>query len=353
VLLLGNVFITHPNGQYHRGHLPPSDQLDIFKYTLASYAVIPQITRVKLQIALDPPWAHRWAELKDWVAQHFGEKAEVVAGRCVKQDHWWGLAKELLVGDDELIWLVCNHDHVFMDYALDALTAVHKRLLEDITPERTCYYSHYTEFIRSMQSMPEYEILEDGVIRTMWKTRDSPQIVSKYLLHRWWDPSREVGNLGERYMPRTDWGGIWECPPYLCYLAPRQLCRHFDGYSHLFDFTRMPPLAIPPGFFEEQIRIRYGYDTPRPGWVHINPKIPTYRAGHPDGVDYRWVLEDIPLFWKNRISEIEVRPGTDREEMLAARNQALRDYMLVPGAAHHDVGRFLPREESLARMMRC
>lgn len=371
MLLLGNVFITHPNGQYHRGHLPPSDQLDIFKYTLASYAVIPQLTKVRLGVVLDHPWQHRWSELAEWVNQCFGDRPNLALygdptdvaeeetwpvhlwnGRCVKQQEWWDLSRKLIRDGDDLIWLVCNHDHVFMDYDLEAVQAVHRWLLEDTIPERSCYYSHYTEFVRSMQSMPEYDVLEDGVVRTQWRTRDSPQIVSASLLDHWWDPYRQVGNLGERYMPRTDWGGIWECLPYRCYLPSRPLCRHFDGYSHLFDFTRMPPLAIPPGFFEGQIKIRYGYDSPREGWVHVNPKITTYRAGHPEGVDYRWVLEDIPLFWQSRIVEIDTAPGTNPEEMRDARNTALRDYLCVPGAGNHDVGRFMPREETLARIMR-
>lgn len=97
-----------------------------------------------------------------------------------------------------------------------------------------------------------------------------------------------------------------------------ELCRHYDGYFHLM--KAVPPLFIPPGFFESDIKLRYGYDEGKEGWININPK---YKWISMD-VDLPVLLEDVPNFWKKRISDIDINPGffieSDRARLAFYRN---------------------------------
>ena len=53
----------------------------------------------------------------------------------------------------------------------------------------------------------------------------------------------------------------------------KELFRHFDGYWHQsISNNQCPAIDIPPGFFENDIKVRYGYDDYKEGWVNINPK---------------------------------------------------------------------------------
>jgi hypothetical protein len=89
----------------------------------------------------------------------------------------------------------------------------------------------------------------------------------------------------------------------LIQICPKEeLCRHYDGYPHLTD--KVPPLFIPDGFFENAIKIRYGYQDRKKGWVNINPLAKSISSS----VDTNCLLDDIPSFWADKISEIDINP---------------------------------------------
>jgi hypothetical protein len=84
-----------------------------------------------------------------------------------------------------------------------------------------------------------------------------------------------------------------------------EICRHFDGYPHVD--RAPPPLFVPPGFFESDIRIRYGFEDHQVGCVSVNPfEELSYLGGT---ADIRCLLSEIPGFWKERISSIAVDPN--------------------------------------------
>ena len=47
--------------------------------------------------------------------------------------------------------------------------------------------------------------------------------------------------------------------------------------------------------------------------LNINPLKENYYAYNLDGVDYKFTLKDIPLFWKNRISKIDINNNLNEE----------------------------------------
>jgi hypothetical protein len=110
------------------------------------------------------------------------------------------------------------------------------------------------------------------------------------------------------------------------------MVRHYDGYSHVSPhiINLVPPLFIPPGFFEGAMRIRIGYGDRDPGWTNFNPQATNLYANALDGADYRWVEADIPLFWQGRIAEIGYSPNYDPSQMEQARDSAFLATTRIP-----------------------
>lgn len=99
----------------------------------------------------------------------------------------------------------------------------------------------------------------------------------------------------------------------------KEICRHFDGYQHvkpIIDNNQCPAIDIPIGFFENNIKIRYGYDDYKEGWTNINPKNECYYAYNKSGTDYKFTMDNIPLVWKGKISEVDLCNKIDEIEML-------------------------------------
>ena len=351
MVLLVNTFLTHPMNNYHRGHLPGANQIDIFKYTISSLAAVNRWSLVIFNIRLDNHYQHCWDDLQRYIHEEFDpicSRVEVNQGRCEYQHQWQDLVERLEAEPDPYIWYACNHDHVFMDYDRHALDTALLALDQEPDPRKAIYYSHWPEFNRVMQNnFPQsFRVLPCGTVAGLSIQMDSIQIVSKPLLRDWWF-SRDFGNA---YRPRSDWQHIHTCDPYPTYCPYREVVKHFDGYSHLFNTDVVPPLSIPPGFFERDLKIRYGYSDNLEGWVNVHP-MRSYKTATPQGVDYRWVLADIPLFWKDRITAIEISPEYSYEELLMARNEAVRSYMTAY-TSHPHLGGAMPPEEYILKSMR-
>jgi hypothetical protein len=101
-----------------------------------------------------------------------------------------------------------------------------------------------------------------------------------------------------------------------------ELCRHFDGY--FFENLPTHPLFIPDGFYESDIKIRFGFKDYKRGHVNINPyENISYLGGV---ADLQCLISEIPHFWKNRISEIDIN---DRfQDEYASNEKALFRYGL-------------------------
>ena len=72
----------------------------------------------------------------------------------------------------------------------------------------------------------------------------------------------------------------------------------------MVDFNLCPPLTIPKGFFENKIFIDYGFDKRENERVFINPIIKDYNVVNKNGVDYKLLINELPLFWQDKILEI-------------------------------------------------
>jgi hypothetical protein len=332
--LLLNVKITAQGlSHYDRAeHLPKYDRMDIFKYCLASYSVFePIVSRFIFFIEVAPEFKHRQQELAEWIDGLFPQsKTQVFWYRNFYTADWRKSCEEIIFDDkDEPIWFAGNDDHIFMDSSLDVLKAGIGLLERDEDPFAVIYYSHWPEQMR-LATRFNAELTSCGnFVKFNWRTYDGIRIIKQERFrHYWFD-----FDYGDTPVFRTD--ALWHLGhPIVApvYSPTKELVRHYDGYSHVSKqlVTVAPPLVIPPGFFDHDIKIRYGVTRRDGSLVNINPLAEYLYAdkNHPHATDYRWVPADIPLFWQDRISRLE---GADIDAgHLRARDLAIAAIVRVP-----------------------
>lgn len=339
MILLCNTFITETRpsigkGFVFRENLKSFSNYDIFKYSLASLAVAYPWSKVILYVELDEIYKDKEEELKQYIDSLFDSSKLIYRNKRNEYQNDWKQTYDLL--DNNLIWFYCNHDHIFFDSDNSYLS----ELVESIKDEQLCSigFSHFPEIIRTIKqglhpyplipykADPTYQINEN-YLSVNSNNFDSIQIITKELYYRWWFE----GEFNHVKLPRPDYFGIGlaELKPVPVHktIAPlKEICRHFDGYQHIqpaINNNQCPAIDIPPGFFENDIKIRYGYDDYKEGWVNINPKNNHYYAYDKSGTDYKFTLEDLPLVWKSKISIVDSNPDIDEEEMVQYRLKAV------------------------------
>jgi len=357
MILFFNVFITDQSSSnglwerlgvgYDRGNLNTPNKLDILKYSLASYAVAYPWKRVIINTQLDGIYntEENRTELKQFVEEEF--KNFDLHFSDIRNKHQEDYFKTYELINDDVIFYQCNHDHVFIDSSTEYLEELVK--LRDVYgPNLTISTSHWSEAIRTAkcgyidhhEEVPsvfseKYQLHDNHIFRE-GKMLDSLIIITKEIYQNWflegdWNdillpPGTFASNKLE--LPRSEGVGIIGIgqikdiiqSPFInqqIVIPYKEIFRHFDGYWHQkISNERCPAIDIPPGFFENDIKIRYGYDDYKEGWVNINPKNDNYYAFDKSGTDYKFTLENIPLAWKNRISVVDSNPNIDKEEMI-------------------------------------
>ena len=338
MILLFNTKITQYGlSYYHRADwLPRFDRVAIFKYCLASYSVLtPLISKSVFFVELAPEFADRQQELETYIKDLFPECNLYWYRNFYTRD--WRANWDKIVGDssDDSIWFAGNDDHIFLDYDLDVVAAGLKVLSNDPNPMSAIFYSHWAAACRMSHHYNAIPTECGNYVKFDWRTYDAIRIIkTERFRHYWFD-----NDFGDTPVYRTDnlfhEGHSITAPVYV---PTRELVRHYDGDSHLmnglpqpFDIANVaPPLVIPPGFFEKDIKIRIGYDNRVEGWVNLNPAAQWLYTANPTGADYRWTLDDIPLFWRDRISTVDVSPNYDAALMLQARNSAVLAMTRIP-----------------------
>jgi len=339
MILFCNTFITETppkigKGFVFRENLKSFSNFDIFKYSLASLAVAYDWSKVILKISLDDCYKDRQDELEQFIKNEFNKFDLILEWQRNEYQNDWKYDYELL--DNNLIWFYCNHDHIFFDSTTNYL----ETLVNDIKEEQLCSvgFSHFPECIRTVKQglhpyplnpptiNPTYKIY-DNYVSVDSTNFDSIQIITKELYYRWWFE----GEFNHIKLPRPDFFGIGlaeikPVPTHKTISPLKEICRHFDGYQHInpaITNNQSPAIDIPVGFFENDIKIRYGYDDYKEGWTNINPKNDYYYAFNKSGTDYKFTLNDLPLVWKNRISVVDSNPNIDEEEMIQYRLKSI------------------------------
>jgi hypothetical protein len=340
MILFVNVFITRNFATpYDRGRWSSQDRIDTFKYAMASMAVIP-FSKVFIYAQLDECYMSRSGEINEYLVKLFGDKLVHRHFRIDKQFKWQAAMEEVFVEKDELIWFTCNDDHVFMDYDLDVFNSIETKMKSMLETNKyiASYISHWPEMLCHANYGRQYPILDRSreFFEVDWVNIDSIQVVSREVLRHWWF----AHDYGNKFLIRTDGNMPGRGPDYihihqdlsLRTLIPlREIARHFDGYSRPYiaggsaDINRCTPLFVPAGFFHDHIKISFCKEKRIDDHVHVHPCLTNYSTVDPNGADCKWMLEDIPLFWRDKIAHIEFGPEIDRSTLIHARNKAVRD----------------------------
>lgn len=382
MIFLVNTFITDKSGtggqwermgiKQDRGNLRNDNKFDILKYTLASWAKAYPWKKVIINAKLDNNYfsKEREKELENFVREEYSHvELHYSNERNVIQSDW-EKTYELL--DDDLIHYFCTHDHVFIDFSSDYfVNLINKVKLNHGDKYLTIALSHWSEFLRNAKwggpnnthsdfsptVLNENYKLEGGFLSYDRKCFDSIHIISKNLYEDWflktrWDDALKIYptntfQSGHIELPRIEGVGITDLnfirhrvfnvpTPMQKIIVPyKEIARHFDGYYyHGITNNQVPSLDIPIGFFEKNIKIRHGYSDRKEGWVNVNPMSEFYYAANKLGSDYKFTLQEIPMCWKDRISEIDINPNINEEEMIQYRLKSVLE--MIYTSRNHD-----------------
>lgn len=319
------------------------DRLAVTMYCLASHANIKwKDVIIKYEIV---PKDKKKEKIFEKFVRELWPKAKIIYGQSVKINQYKKISKIINKSKDNWIFYAANNDHPFMSADLDILNKCLKKA-EELSKKYelvSVVYSHFPEPLHMARpgttlhdiGFPTSRILEENkntIIAYFPKGyTTSMQIANKNLFNHWIDiPVPESAPIWKlenvyNYFPKR------KRPSQILVLPKKELFAHFDGYSHnkgtgyLVPSSLVPPLFIPPGFFEKKIKIAYGYNKLREGWVNINPLKKKYSFDDPkNGTDLKISIKDIPLFWKKRIQKIDINPKANLKELEAAAQERKR-----------------------------
>jgi len=292
------------------------NNLEITKYSLLSYTHI-EFSEIYLNIELSDQYKKN--QIEPFLKNHY-KNAEISFSRSTNAIQYLNFIKKFNFND--WIFFCPNHDHPFISKSKNIL----KELIQDAeTAEKNfkedvvIYYSHFFEMINSISSDKYlwgyagifgkvlYENNKSFVVEYNKHNLSSIQIIRKSHFEKILNK-----NLDKKIFKRLE-----DSIPYkgkvIAIIPKIEVCRHFDSYIHTKMFYKsyisyhdVPLLFIPNGIFENNIKIKYGYDKYFKNYVNINPKKKDYIFESINGTDIINTLESIPYFWKDRISEIDV-----------------------------------------------
>lgn len=302
-------------------------KLDVVKYTLASYADIAWdevVIRFECEDISDINDFYVYCRSLFPFAQIKNERSSTARAYLMA-------LKKLKASENDWVFFSPNNDHPFLanpSELTNFIAAADNFLVNYPKVTARLLYSHYTESINDYSfSSPQYGYYSDVFKRLIYKdnqiivTASNKVCNDSIMLYR-------LGFLLEIFSRTKNSGRVIRIEDTEFYIYPdsqsllicptRELCRHYDSYGHIIEFV--PPLFIPSGFFENNIRVRYGYSDYKAGWINVNPLKMFV------GIDCDlWnLLDDLPRFWLNRISVLDINkrmsPLPDKTSLFAYKN---------------------------------
>jgi len=314
---------------------------DITLYTLASYAVLDWSAVV---IKYDIEDTSRQEEFEREVKKLF-PKAIIIHGRCDSQAKFQESARLLRSLGDEWIFYAGNNDHPFVGATKETLNHCLEKAKE-LRKEHKFVSIQLSQMLEGLGASDPSSLIHNRRWKRLGEDEhciwslvsggffDAIQIVNIDLFEHWFF-SKDVSGKRIRLIRSDSMENFVKVPVQAVVVPKREICSHFDGYSHLnmHGFEKpdelSPPMLIPPGFFGSKMKIAYGYDEYREGWLNMNPAKGKYSFQEENGADLKLSLGDMPLFWKGRIEKTDVNPKAD----LAALNTAYGNELMRKKAA--------------------
>lgn len=314
-----------------RFELTYSDRFDVARYGFASFAVLDHlVSKYIFTIELADQHVGREAEMEEWIRATFpADKISLRWSRCSTVDDWAAMRPELDAIGDDTIYLAGNEDYVFFDSSVNLWETSLTTIKQDPSPYAVFFMCHYPEILKVSNLTGALSADKNfGVYREI--TSLAMQVIKLTHYHEYIELHKVRTAPDARLFFMMDNFYAWPAPS-IVYAPTKELCRHYDGYNiQGANPGVIPPIAIPPGFFEGNMIIKYGFDDRDSDCVNVNPLKNLMTVDH-FGTDYKFTLEDIPLFWRSRIKEIIVADNVDHTAMIAARNE----HYIQMGRAFH------------------
>ena len=302
-------------------------KIDVVRYTLSSYALVPWD---KVVIRYECEDKNEEDGFESFCRELF-PLAKIEKSRSATAAQYAKALDALSTGDDAWVFFSPNNDHPYLAKPEDLLKCMdlaNKLAVKYPQNDVALLFSHFTEsMLDNYPTDPQWgyfgfrfkTVIEETELAYVSKSNiaplDSIQVFKLGFLRKIFHTTQNNGRVirleDTEFCASPNHKVIQICPKF-------ELCRHYDGYTHLM--KHVPPLFIPQGFFERQIKIRYGYQTRKDGWVNINPNSHWLSQD----IDLPIVLADIPHFWRERISEVDVNPNfvepIDRMQLIFYKN---------------------------------
>lgn len=308
-----------PNPQ-PRFNLRNDNRFDIARYSFASYAPLePLVSKFIFNLEMADGHAGQEAEMEEWLRSIFpADKLVLNWYRCNNIAQWREIQSLMDEIGDNIVYPAGNEDHIFMDSNIDLMAAGIEILNQPVTTNTVIGVSHYPEGIRAAYYYNHKQRPENGYVFLTSGNNDAIRIMKR----EFFDWYLDQVNDPDMFIFRTEqWNNI-TLPDNNILVATKEQFRHFDGYAHVGIGPEVaPPLEIPPGFFEKNMTIKYGFAERDPDCVNINPLAEHLYAADVNGTDYKFTLYDIPKFWHPYIKKVIVADNADHQAMTEARDK--------------------------------
>jgi len=310
-------------------------KLEISLYTLASYAAL-DWSAVVIKYELEDKGKTGYFESE---VRKLFPRAKLIRHRSNSQSEFQNSAALLRSLGDEWIFYAGNNDHPFvgaskktLEHCLEKAKVLHKG-----HKFVSIYLSQMLEGLgamdkKSLRRQKGWEKLGEDKW-CAWASVDKGYFDAIQVVHidlfEHWFCSKDLSKSKVRLFRSDPLEHLIDVPKQAVVVPKSEICAHFDGYSHLLlhgypdPDSLYPPLFIPPGFFEGNVKIAYGYDGYREGWVNVNPSAKGYSFSKGGGTDLKLAIDELPLFWRKRISEIDINPKADLQALAAAYGREL------------------------------
>lgn len=305
-----------PNPQ-PRYNLREDNRFDVARYSFASFAPLaPLVSKFIFNLEMADGFAGREADMEAWLRKVLPEdKLELNWFRCNNKAQWEDVRAKVNAIDDELIFPAGNEDHIFMDSDTKVFAEMLELIKQDPNREAVLMTSHWPESIRAVYHFNG--VKEGNSVRYRIGNNDALRVMKKEFFNYYVDQLTDPN----MFVFRTEaWNSI-VLPENVIYVPTKEQFRHFDGYGHVgIGADYAPPLEIPPGFFEDNVTVKYGFNEHDSDCVNINPTAETLYAADGKGTDYKWCPEDIPPFWNAKVITAD---NIDSDAMREARDTNL------------------------------
>lgn len=314
----------NPQPRYHLRH---DNRFDIARYSFASYAPLePLTTKFIFNLEMADGHANQRDEMESWLLSIFPrEKLELHWHRINYLPELKEFQKHIATLGDEYLFITGNEDQIFFDSNINMFTKGLEILKQDKNINAVMGTTHYPESIRASYVLGGS--FNNDYVKFNFNCNDSMRIMHT----KFFDWYLQSFKSDKELAFRTEEWNRYVLPTNIYYTSTKEQFRHFDGYSHVgIGPEYAPPIEIPPGFFNHQITIRYGFDDHDPDCVNLNPAAETLYAEDGKGADYRWVLDDLPAFWKPYIKNIIINPKINSNELQQARDKNILIMSRIP-----------------------